>query len=349
VESNALRGEVKMFLGLKRIRRVYQQIALACGFLSLLGLGSVILFPGRIAGQQVQPEIHILPVQGNVAMLVGAGGNITIQTGKDGMFLIDSGLARTADQVYAALRKLSDAPLRYLVNTHFHADHTGGNEILAQHGITIKDNNYLSDVAGSSTVAGARILAHESVLDWLSAPHGNQTAERSSAWPTDTFVTRQKDVFFNGEAIVLYYEPAAHTAGDVIAFFRRSDVISTGDIFTSETYPFIDLDHGGSVQGLIVALNHIIELAVPADKEEGGTYIVPGHGRLCDEADIVEYQTMVTIVRDRIEASIKKGMTLEQVKAAKPTFDYDPHYNAMTGPGTTERFVESVYKSLTKK
>lgn len=303
----------------------------------------------RALQQTDSEEIHILPVQGQVYMLAGAGGNITVQTGKDGVLLVDAGLLRMSDKVMGAVRKISDGPVRYIINTHAHADHTGGNENLAKQGSTIIDNNFMADVAGPSVIPGAKIISHQSVLDWLSVPHGNQPAARSAAWPIDTFITREKDLFFNGEAVVLYHEPAAHTEGDVIAFFRRSDVISTGDIFTPDTYPFIDLERGGGVQGLIAALNHTIELAVPADKQEGGTYVVPGHGRLCDEADVVEYQTMVTIVRDRIEDFVKKGMTLEQVKAARPTLDYDPHYNARTGPGTTDRFVEAVYKSLTKQ
>jgi glyoxylase-like metal-dependent hydrolase (beta-lactamase superfamily II) len=140
--------------------------------------------------------------------------------------------------------------------------------------------------------------------------------------------------------------PAAHTDGDSIVFFRRSDVISAGDIFTPETYPVIDLARGGSVQGVIDALNRIIELTVPAKYQEGGTYVIPGHGRLCEEADVVEYRDMVTIIRDRIQDLIRKGKTLEQVRAARPTLDYDTQYGGgATGSGAA-RFVEAVYRSL---
>jgi glyoxylase-like metal-dependent hydrolase (beta-lactamase superfamily II) len=123
-------------------------------------------------------------------------------------------------------------------------------------------------------------------------------------------------------------------------------VVSTGDIFTPGSYPIIDLQRGGNIQGIIAALNRLIEMTIPAAKQEAGTYVIPGHGRLCDQADVVEYRDMATIVRDRVQNMIKKGMTLEQVKAAKPTRDYDPEYGATTGFWTTDKFVEAVYQSL---
>jgi cyclase len=125
-------------------------------------------------------------------------------------------------------------------------------------------------------------------------------------------------------------------------------VLSTGDIFTPEHYPLIDLQRGGTIQGIIDALNRIIEITVPAKYQEGGTYVIPGHGRLCEEADVVEYRDMVTIIRDRIADLVKKGRTLEQVRAAKPTLDYDTQYGATTGIWTTDMFVEAIYKNLSE-
>ncbi|HEY6329529.1 MAG TPA: MBL fold metallo-hydrolase [Blastocatellia bacterium] len=313
--------------------------------INILAMG--MLFLTRVFGQAT--EVHVLPVQGNVYMLVGAGGNITLQIGKDGMVLVDTGVAAMADRTLAAVRTVSKEPIRFIINTHVDSDHTGGNTALAKAGNTIADNNFLSDLAGSSIMPGAKIIAHLNVLERMSTARGGQPATPSDAWPTDTYSTNEKKLFLNGEAVVLYHEPAAHTDGDTIAFFRRSDVISAGDIFDVDRYPFIDLQKGGSIQGIISALNHIIELAVPADKQEGGTYIIPGHGRVCDQADIVEYQTMMTIVRDRIQDMIGKGMTLEQVKQARPTFDYDVHYGQSTGNWTTEMFIEAAYRSLAKK
>jgi cyclase len=294
-------------------------------------------------------HVHVLPVQGNVYMLTGAGGNIALQTGKDGLVLVDSGLAEMADQTLAAIRTVSKAPIHFIINTDADRDHVGGNAAISKVATTISDNNFVADIAGSSVMPGAKIVAHLAVLNRMSSPDGDRPATPGAGWPSDEYSTKEKKLFLNGEAVVLYHEPAAHTDGDSIVFFRRSDVISAGDLFDVDRYPVIDLQRGGNIQGIIAGLNHIIELAVPADKQEGGTYIIPGHGRLCDQADIVEYQTMLTIIRDRIQDMISRGMTLDQVKQQKPTFDYDVHYGQMSGPWTTEMFIEAVYKSLSKK
>jgi len=293
-------------------------------------------------------ELHVVPVQGNVYMLVGAGGNITLQVGKEGVLLVDTGLAPLSDKVLAAVRELSNKPIRYIVNTHVHPDHVGGNEKIGPAGSTIAGGNVVGNI-GESAGQGATIVAHENVLKRLSAPTGSTAPQPFVAWPTDTFANDEKDLFFNGEGIQVFHQRAAHTDGDSIVFFRRSDVVSTGDIFLTTSYPIIDLQRGGSLQGIIDGLNHIIDITIPAEKQEGGTYVIPGHGRLCDEADVVYYRDMTTIIRDRIEDMIKKGMTLEQVKAAGPTRDYDPLYGATTGFWTTDMFVEAAYKSLSPK
>jgi cyclase len=293
--------------------------------------------------------VHVLPVQGSVYMLTGAGGNIALQTGKDGLVLVDSGRAEMAEQTLAAIRTVSKDPIRFIINTDADRDHVGGNAAISKVASTISDNNFVADIAGSSVMPGAKIVAHLAVLNRMSSPDGDRPATPGIGWPSDEYSTKEKKLFLNGEAVILFHEPAAHTDGDSIVFFRRSDVISTGDLFDVDRYPVIDLQRGGNIQGIIAGLNHIIELAVPADKQEGGTYIIPGHGRLCDQADIVEYQTMLTIVRDRIQDMIRRGMTLDQVKQARPTFDYDVHYGQTTGPWTNEMFIEAVYESLSKK
>ena len=315
-----------------------------------LALAGATLFgvQGAAGQQPAAAELHVLPVQGNVYMLVGAGGNITLQIGKDGVLLVDTGLAQNSEKILAEIRKLSPKPIRYIINTHVHPDHTGGNAAIAKAGSTIAGGN----VAGNLQDAGegAAVLAHQAVLDRMSAPPApNQPAIPFAALPTDTYITNEKHMFFNGEGIELIHEPAAHTDGDSFVFFRRSDVVSAGDIFTPGSYPVIDLQRGGNIQGIIRALNRLIEMTIPADKQEGGTYVIPGHGRLCDQADVVEYRDMATVIRDRIQDLIKKGMTLEQVKAAKPTRDYDPEYGATTGFWTTDMFVEAVYRSLSPK
>jgi len=293
-------------------------------------------------------EVHLLHVQGNVWMLVGAGGNITVQVGDDGVLVVDAGLAGTTDKVWAAIRSLSDKPLRYIINTHMHADHTGGNEALAKLGSTIAGGNVVGDI-GASAGNQATVIAAQEVLDRMSAPDGNRPPVPQGAWPTETYTTPERKLFFNGEGVLMIHEPKAHTDGDTIVFFRRSDVISAGDIFVTTGYPIVDIAHGGNIQGVIAGLNRIIDIAIPVDEQEGGTMIIPGHGRLCDVADVVWYQEMVTIIRDRIQDMINRGMTLEQVKAAHPTLDYDPRYGRTTGFWTTDMFVEAVYKSLSPK
>jgi len=293
-------------------------------------------------------EVHILPVQGNIYMLVGAGGNITVQAGNDGVLLVDTGVAQMSDKVLAAVRSISEKPIRYIINTHAHPDHTGGNEAIAKAGSTIAGGNVVGDI-GASAGNQAAVIAFQAVLDRMSAPTGQQAPTPEHAWPTETFTTPVRKMFFDNEGIEIIHIPAAHTDGDSMVFFRRSDVISTGDIFVTNRYPIIDLERGGNVQGVIAGLNKIIEIAIPADEQEGGTMVIPGHGRLCDIADVVFYQEMVTIIRDRVQDMIKKGMTLEQVKEAKPTRDYDPRYGATSGIWTTDMFVEAVYKSLASK
>lgn len=294
--------------------------------------------------------VHVLPVPGNaqdrIYMLVGAGANITVQVGKEGVLLVDAGRAQMTDQVLATIRTLSDKPIRYLLNTAADNDRVGGNEKIAKAGSTITGGN----VAGFNANWPATIIAHENVATRLSLTSGSGAlAIPEDGWPKDTYFGDQKDLYFNGEAVQMFHEHAAHSDADSLVFFRRSDVVSTGDIFTPGYYPFIDTKSGGSINGVVDALNRILDLTVPADKQEGGTYVIPGHGRLCDEADVVEYRDMVTIIRDRIQDMVKKGMTLEQVKAAKPTQDYDPLYGTTSGPWTTDMFVEAAYKSFAAK
>jgi glyoxylase-like metal-dependent hydrolase (beta-lactamase superfamily II) len=226
-----------------------------------------------------------------------------------------------------------------VINTHVHADHVSGNEALGKVGQWFGDN-----APGNFGLpqSGARVIAHERVLARMSAPTGAPSPMPFAAWPTETFFGADKEVFFNGEAIQLLHRPAAHTDGDVIVFFRRSDVVTAGDVFVTTEYPQIDEERGGSVNGLIAALNHILDLTIPKDKQEGGTYVIPGHGRLADEADVVEYRDMVTIVRDRVQDLVKKGRTLAEVRAARPTLDYDGRY------GSPDQFVDVIYREMTR-
>jgi cyclase len=292
----------------------------------------LLTFAILLCGSAWAQEVRVFPVQGDVSMLVGPGGNITVQAGKEGMVVVDTQTAAAAPQVMAAIRKLSDMPIIWVINTSLDADHIGGNEALLRLG-------------GSNEASlRARVVAHENVLNRLVAPAVAQARVSDAASINDTYFRSPKDFLFNGEAVMVYHMPAAHTDCDSIVLFRKSDVLSVGDIFTPDRYPVIDLANGGSVQGLLDALNKILEMAVAGKYQEGGTFVIPGHGRLCDEADVVEFRDMVTIIRDRVQDMIKRGMTLEQVKAGKPSRDYDTQYS-----GSPDVFVESIYKSLTAR
>jgi glyoxylase-like metal-dependent hydrolase (beta-lactamase superfamily II) len=281
--------------------------------------------------------LHVLPVQGSVHLIAGAGGNIAVQAGEDGVLLVDSGAESMSPQVLAAVRGISTGPIRYIVNTHLHPDHVGGNAALAGAGASL---------GAARALEGAEITAHENVLLRLSKPTGTVSATPYKAWPTATYATEEKAFSFNNEAVVLMHQPAAHTDGDTLVFFRGSDVLSTGDLMLTTAFPMIDAANGGSLQGIINALNLVLRLAVPRANQEGGTVIVPGHGRLCEEHEVLEYRDMLVIIRDRIRDMVRRGSPLAQVKQARPTLDYDARFGAASGAWTTDAFVEAVYQEL---
>jgi cyclase len=324
----------------------------AAAAFGIAALFAVVAMPslGGGTGNTEDADVHVLPVQGSIYMLVGAGANITVQVGNTGVLLVDAGLAPMSDKVLAAVRTLSDKPIRYIVDTTDDPDHVGGNESIAKTGSTITGGNVVGDI-GASAGDTAAVVAFQGILDRMSSPTGKQFAMPQGAWPTDAYETRQKSFWFNGDSVRVFHQPG-HTDADSIVYFRRADVVSAGDVFRTDSYPVIDLARGGSIQGIVDGLNHLLDLTVPADeksKDEGGTMVIPGHGRLCDQADVVVYQEMVTIIRDRIQDMVKRGLTLDQVKAARPTRDYDPLYGATSGPWTTDMFVEAAYKSLSAK
>jgi cyclase len=273
-------------------------------------------------------RIETFHVQGNVYMLAGAASNIAVQVGDDGVLVVDTGGQDTRDEVLAAIRGLSDGPIRWMVNTHAHRDHTGGNETVSQAGLTLNGNP-------------SGIIAHEEV------PTRMVIEDRPvTEWPLNTFFEDRRDFFFNGEAVFLYHHPRGHTDGDVVVYFRGSDVLVSGDLFITTTYPVIDAEYGGGVDGFIDGLNNMLDIAVPAWLQEGGTYVIPGHGRIGDEADILEFRDTIVIVRDRIQDMVSKGMSLAQVRAAEPSLDYDTRYGRDDGPWTTDMFIEAVYRDL---
>jgi len=293
-------------------------------------------------------DLDVVKVRDNVYMIAGAGANVTVQFGSDGAVVVDAGTLAQADAVVAAITKITTQPIRYVIDTSDDADHVGANEKVAKAGKTLfQTNNPLGE--GMTNGGAAAILSAERVLTRMSAPTGKASPFPTAAWPTETYDQKRKYMYLNGEGIEVLHPASAHTDGDSIVFFRRSDVVSAGDVLDLTRFPVIAIARGGSVQGEIDALNRLVELAIPSVplvSQEGGTLVVPGHGYVCDQLDVVEYRDMVTIIRDRVQDLIKKGMTLDQVKAASPTAGYNARFGATSGSWTTIMFVEAVYQSL---
>jgi cyclase len=284
-----------------------------------------------------QGGLEILPVQGGVFALMGPGGNTTVQIGAEGPLVVDTQPAVLSESVLAAIRGLTPRPIRHIVLTSGNDQTAGGAANLSKAGRYVR---LMDSIDPRGLDARASIIAHLNVLNRMTAAE-----QPSASWPTDTYFTPEWALFSNGEAVQFIHVPAAHSDGDTIVFFRRSDVVSTGAIFDASAYPRFDPAAGGSINGIIEGLNRVLDLAIPGENQEGGTVVVPGRGRLADETDVANYRDMVTIVRDRVRALIKKGMTIDQVRHARPTSDYDGLYGGHPD-WTPDRFVEAVYRSL---
>lgn len=293
-------------------------------------------------------EIQILPVQGKVWVLIGAGGNITVQAADEGILLVDTGTTAMSDKVLRAVATISKRPLRYIVNTSDAEDHIGGNEEIAASGEIIPfDQGDAAKIQNLLTTHKASVISYLSVFDRMTGENGKSPAQPEAAWPDNTYSSPQKRLYFNDEAVMIIHLPAS-TDGNSIVFFRKSDVVSTGDLFDLTEYPIINLKAGGSIQSILDSLNKLLDVTVPSAYAQGGTLVIPGHGRIADHADVVYYRNMVAIIRDRIKDMIQRGMTLEQVKAARPTLDFDARFGKQTGAWTTDMFIEAAYRSLSK-
>ena len=308
-----------------------------------------------ISSPAAEPDyggLDVIRVRPNFYMIAGAGSNVSVQIGQDGVVLVDAGSEAASDRVIAAIRKITELPTRYVIDTDADADHVGGNGKVAKAGQTIFTNALGNANFGNAMTNGgaASILAHDSILRRMSAPTGKKSEFPVESWPTEAFLRNRWYIRMNDEPIEIIYQPSAHSDADSFVFFRKSDVVAAGDILDTTRFPVIDVANGGSIQGEIDALNRLIELAIPPGPfiyEGVGTYVIPGHGRPCEQLDVVDYRDMVVIVRDVIADMIKQGMTLEQIKAAHPARPYETEYG--TVEGSTSAFVESVYKSLTAK
>lgn len=324
-------------------------------------------------GGESVAKLHWWPVRKNIWMLVGPGTNIAASVGPDGVMLVNAGNAEASERVIAAIKDLQSQlnafgfldvmtaqrggaetrsrfpvnthappkPVRYIINTSSLPHSIGGNQAIAASGVTYTGGNVAGTIADSSE--GAAVLAHENVLNRMVS-----VDMPFAALPTETFFTSEYKVstFFNEEGVQIVHIPNAATDGDSFVFFRGSDVIAAGDLFNMDSFPIIDVDRGGSIDGVLAGLNAILKLAIPEFRTEGGTLVIPGHGRLGDSADVGYYRDMLTIIRDQVRALIDQGMTLEQVIAKRPAFGYEARFGSATGSWTTEMFIEAVYRSL---
>jgi glyoxylase-like metal-dependent hydrolase (beta-lactamase superfamily II) len=305
--------------------------------------GAFQVIPLRVLNE-VHGQEGVVTTQNGVYVLQGPDGNVTVQIGPEGSVVIDSARKERAAELVAALKKLTGQhTIRFFFKTNGDPERSEASEAVVKAGKAIFGGNMAGQAADLANEAVH--MSHENVLNRLSGV-GKDKALDDALWPKETYAEDEYDFHLNDEGVQFFHEPNAHTDGDSIVFFRRSDVIAAGDLWDTTSYPRIDLANGGSINGLLAGLTHIIALTIPGNKQEGGTLVVPGRGRPGDEAEVVEYRDMLTIIRDRIRDMAAKGMTLEQIKAAKPTFDYDGRYGATSGPWTTDMFINAVYEGV---
>jgi glyoxylase-like metal-dependent hydrolase (beta-lactamase superfamily II) len=286
--------------------------------------------------------LETIQIRPNVYVIFGAGGNVAVHVGEDGVILVDSGATPMAETLLQAVKAITRQPIRMIINTSADADHVGGNDKVGAAGIAINPDNF-------SDEEHATVLAHENVLQRMSQPKGTETPFPVEMWPNETFTSKFRSMYLNDDAIQVIRQIGAHSDGDIMVHFRRADVIATGDILDLRHFPVIDAAKGGTIQGELEGLNHLLELTVPAVPlvlKAGRTLLVPGHGRVSDYGELVEYRDMVTVIRDIIKDMVDRGMTLDQVKAANPTQGYRRRYGADSGAWTTDMFVEAIYNGL---
>jgi cyclase len=307
---------------------------------------------GNQASSASSGGLEVLEVRPDFFMIAGAGSNIGVQVGEDGVVVVDAGSAASAPAVVAAIKRITLKPIRYVIDTGPDADHVGGNDLLSKAGDQFFPGTTPAGPRQDALRSAAAILAAEGVVRHMTASSESTPARPLVGLPSESFHYARKYLYLNNEAIEVLHQPAAHTDSDVFAFFRRSDVVVAGDVIDTRRFPVIDIERGGSIEGEIAALNRLSELAVasvPIVSREAGTIVIPGHGRLYDQFDVIEYRDMITIITERIRGLVNAGRSLEQVKAAGPAKGYAGRYGNDGGDWTTDKFVEAVYRSLMKE
>jgi cyclase len=284
--------------------------------------------------------VDVIRVQGNVWMIVTPSGNLAVQVGDDGVVLVDTGVAAHADAILAAIRTITPKPIRYIINTSVAPERIGNNGVFA----TLR--------GGATTKSGQgptpAVIAHEKVLTRMTADDGGRAAYPAGGWPTDAYLLNRRTLHFNGEVIEILHQPSAYSDGDSIVHFRRSDVIVTGRLFTTSHFPRFEPGQGGTYQGVLNALNAMVDLAVPRFMQEGGTYLIPGQGRVADEADLAEVRDQVQMIRDRfMDLAVKKALPLEGARAMNPLLDFERRYHQ--ADWTTDQFSAAIYAEVTRR
>ena len=326
-----------------------------CAAVGVINRGAAVVPTVALAAQATGASaggLEVLEVRSNFFMIAGAGGNIGVQVGDDGVVVVDAGSTSSASAVLAAIKRITPKPIRYVIDTGPDADHVGGNEVLSKAGDQFYPGTRPAGARPDALRSVASILAAEGVVRHMTAASESAAPSRpAGGLPNESFHYARKYLYLNGEAIEALHQPAAHTDSDLFAFFRRSDVVVAGDVFDTRRFPVIDIERGGSIEGEIAALNRLADLAVPSVpivSREAGTIVIPGHGRLCDQFDVIDYRDMVTIIRDRVKSLVDAGRSLEQVKAARPAKGYEGRYGN-DRDWTADKFVEAVYRSLMKE
>jgi glyoxylase-like metal-dependent hydrolase (beta-lactamase superfamily II) len=274
------------------------------------------------------PAAASLHVAGQVWLVTAGDHNAAVQVGPEGVLVVNTGSEAVADAVLAEIARIApDQRIRVIVDTDDLAAHIGGNAKLA--------------TGPTPRAQRAAVIAHENASLRIA------TAGLSDMHsPTDTFFRGTRELFFNGEPIEIVHVPNATSDGDVLVFFRKSDVVVAGAVIEDLTYPVIRLDDGGTINGTLAALNLMLDITIAEWRAQGGTMVVPTRGRIYDEGDVAEYRDMLTIIRDRVQDAIDKGLTLEQIKAARLARDYDGRYGAESGPASAGEFMTTMYRSL---
>jgi cyclase len=281
-------------------------------------------------------RVEVIHVKGNVYLVAGADTHVTVQVGPLALFVVDTATADMSDKLLAAIKTISPLPIRSIVNTSATPSYVGGNERFA---------TSAGDNVSAFLPQGARVYASEEAYSRMTNPRDGSAPLATALWPTDAFAGPLKSLY-NGEPIELIHPAAAHTSGDLMVFFRTSDVISMGEIFATDRYPVIDAKNGGTLNGILEALNRAIDITIPEYNSMGGTRVIPGHGRIGNEIDLVEYRDGLTIIADRITQRVLEGRTLDQIRAEGVSIDYDGLYGATTGPWTTSMFIEAAYNEI---